>query len=153
MTKIAIVSGGFDPIHVGHVELINNASKVVGRDGGGVLVILNDDNFLINKKGKPFMPFYERKIILENLKNVDLVIKPIDKDNTVKETLRALARLAGKEFKLYFCQGGDRNLDANNPSNTPEHDVCDEVGIECVYGLGDKIQSSSWLIKNSMKKD
>ena len=153
MTKIAIVSGGFDPIHVGHVELINQASTIVSHDGGGVIVILNTDDFLTRKKGKPFMPFFERQIILENLKNVDLVIKPIDKDDTVRETLKSLAELADNEYELYFCQGGDRNYDEKNPSNTPEHDVCKEVGIEPIYGLEHKVQSSSWLIKKSRKKN
>jgi len=153
MTKIAIVSGGFDPVHVGHIELINQASVIVSHDGGGVIVILNDDEFLTRKKGQPFMPFFERRIILENLKNVELVIKPTDKDGTVRETLKSLAGLAGNGFKLYFCQGGDRKYDANNPSNTPEHDVCKEVGIETIYGLGDKVQSSSWLIKNSSRNN
>ena len=82
MTKLAIVSGGFDPLHSGHVEMINRASRIVG-NGGGVIVILNRDDYLTKKKGKPFMQFFERKIILENLKNVDLVIKPTDKDDTV----------------------------------------------------------------------
>ncbi len=99
------------------------------------------------------MPFFERQIILENLKNVDLVIKPIDQDDTVRETLKSLAELADNECKLYFCQGGDRNYDEKNPSNTPEHKVCKELGIEPVYGLGEKIQSSSWLIKNSSKNN
>ena len=149
MTKIAIVSGGFDPIHVGHIELINNASKLVSQNGGGVLAIVNDDDFLIRKKGKPFMPFFERKIILENLKNIELVIKCIDKDQTVCKTLEELARLAGNEYKLLFCNGGDRT----NGDDTPEHKTCEQVGITPVYGLGEKIQSSSWLIKNSLKKD
>ena len=94
MTKIAIVSGGFDPVHVGHIDLINQASAVVSHDGGGVIVILNTDEFLTRKKGQPFMPFFERQIILENLKNVDLVIKPTDKDDTVRKTLKSLAELA-----------------------------------------------------------
>ena len=152
MTKLAIVSGGFDPLHSGHVEMINRASLIVG-NGGGVIVILNKDDYLTKKKGKPFMQFFERKIILENLKNVDLVIKPTDKDDTVRETLKSLAELAGNEYKLFFCQGGDRNHDESNPANTPEHDVCKEVGIETVYGLGDKVQSSSWLIKNCRETD
>ena len=152
MTKLAIVSGGFDPLHAGHVEMINRASLIVG-NGGGVIVILNKDDYLTKKKGKPFMQFFERKIILDNLKIVDLVIKPTDKDDTVRETLKSLAELAGNEYKLFFCQGGDRNHDESNPANTPEHDVCKEVGIETVYGLGDKVQSSSWLIKNCRETD
>ena len=65
--KIAIVSGGFDPIHVGHVELLNKASRLAN----GLVVILNTDEFLTEKKGKPFMKFEERKVILENIRSVD----------------------------------------------------------------------------------
>ena len=68
--KVSIVSGGFDPLHVGHIELINRAREI----SDGVIVILNTDEFLIKKKGKPFMKFEERKIVLENLKNVSVVI-------------------------------------------------------------------------------
>jgi D-beta-D-heptose 7-phosphate kinase/D-beta-D-heptose 1-phosphate adenosyltransferase len=136
--KVAIVSGGFDPLHVGHVELINRARKI----SDGVIVILNTDEFLIKKKGKPFMKFEERKTILENLRSVNLVIKCVDKDQTVCETLRQLAKLRDGE-ELFFCNGGDRN----DPNNAPEHKVCEEIGIKTVYDLGEKIQSSSWLIK------
>ena len=147
MEKIVCVSGYFDPIHVGHIEYFKKSKKI----GDKLLVIVNNDKQAILKKGKPFMPFFERQIILENLKNVDLVIKPIDQDDTVRETLKSLAELANNEYKLYFCQGGDRKYDEQNPANTPEHDVCKEVGIEPIYGLGEKVQSSSWLIKNSTK--
>ena len=94
------------------------------------------------------MPFKERKVILENLNCVDLVVRSIDTDDTVCKTLEELSNLRTKlpngDFweKLYFCNGGDRT----DGSNTPEHELCEKVGIESVYGLGSKIQSSSWLI-------
>ena len=140
--KIAIVSGGFDPIHVGHIELMQKAKYLAG----ALIVIVNDDNFLTQKKGKPFMPFEERKKIVESIRYVDMVIKCIDEDQSVCETLKGLAScrtLINNETheKLLFCNGGDRT----SGENTPEHDLCIELGIEPVYGLGDKIQSSSWL--------
>jgi cytidyltransferase-like protein len=140
--KIAIVSGGFDPLHIGHVELINRAKEI----SDGVIVILNTDDFLIKKKGKPFMKFEERKTILENLKNVCLVIKCIDKDQTVRETLRQLAKLRSEE-SLLFCNGGDKT----SGNDTPEHKLCEELEIKLVYGLGNKIQSSSWLTGQKKK--
>tara|TARA_R100000005_G_C4997417_1_gene204135 strand:+ start:1762 stop:2208 length:447 start_codon:yes stop_codon:yes gene_type:complete len=143
--KISIVSGGFDPIHVGHVELMERARALTGN----LIVILNTDDFLSNKKGKVFMPFFERKKIIESIRYVDLVVKCTDTDQTVCQTLRDLASLRtllnDKPWEeLYFCNGGDRT----SGENTPEHAVCKELGIESVYGLGDKIQSSSWLTKN-----
>lgn len=139
---IAIVSGGFDPLHVGHVELLNRARQI-----GPVLVILNSDGFLREKKGKPFMPFEERKTIIENLQMVDLVVPSIDKDNTVCATLEKLASLREEvDAELYFCNGGDRT----SGENTPEHDLCKRLKINTVYGLGDKIQSSSWLTENEV---
>ena len=140
--KIAIVSGGFDPIHVGHIELMQKAKYLAG----ALIVIVNDDNFLTQKKGKPFMPFEERKKIVESVRYVDMVIKCIDEDQSVCETLKGLAScrtLINNQTheKLLFCNGGDRT----SGENTPEHALCIELGIEPVYGLGDKIQSSSWL--------
>jgi len=135
-TKVCIISGGFDPIHVGHIELIKQTAII----GDLLLVILNTDEFLTNKKRRPFMKFKERKIIVESIKGVDLVIKSIDKDQTVCETLKKLNELKDKE-NLLFCNGGDRT----NGTNTPEHKLCEELGIETIYGLGEKIQSSSWL--------
>lgn len=135
--KVSIVSGGFDPLHVGHIELFQRAKDLADE----LWVILNTDEFLIQKKGKPFMPFEERKVILKNLKMVNLVVPCIDKDQTVCETLKKLRKVALPSDELMFCNGGDRT----SGENTPEHNVCNVIGIETIYGLGDKIQSSSWL--------
>ena len=136
--KVSIVSGGFDPLHVGHIELFERAKKLSDE----LWVILNSDKFLTNKKGKPFMPFDERKKILKSLRVVDLVIPCIDKDQTVCKTLKKLKKtLAITDTELFFCNGGDRT----SGKNTPEHKLCEEIEIETVYGLGKKIQSSSWL--------
>ncbi len=141
--KISIVSGGFDPLHVGHIDLFKKARKISGL----LIVILNSDSFLANKKDKPFMPFEERRVIVESLEVVDMVVGSIDTDQTVCRTLEELANMRSKlpngEYweDLYFCNGGDRT----DGSNTPEHELCEKLGINLVYGLGDKIQSSSWL--------
>jgi cytidyltransferase-like protein len=134
--KVSVVSGGFDPLHVGHIELFEKAKSISDE----LFVILNTDNFLIQKKGKPFMPFYERKKIIESLRVVDGVISCRDEDQTVCETLRYIKKIYRSEH-IMFCNGGDRT----SGENTPEHKICKELGIESVYGLGDKIQSSSWL--------
>ena len=136
--KVSIVSGGFDPVHVGHIELFERARDLSDE----LWVILNTDEFLANKKGKPFMTFEERRKILKSLSVVDVVIPCIDKDQTVCKTLKRLKKTtAVTNTELFFCNGGDRT----NGKNTPEHKVCEEIGIKTIYGLGDKIQSSSWL--------
>jgi|TARA_B100000085_G_scaffold90808_1_gene82063 cytidyltransferase-like protein len=138
--KVSIVSGGFDPIHVGHIELFERARQLSDE----LWVILNTDDFLTNKKGKPFMPFEERRKILKSLTVVDLVVPCVDKDQTVCKTLKRLKKTtAATDIQLFFCNGGDRT----SGKNTPEHKLCEEIGIKTVYGLGDKIQSSSWLVK------
>ena len=136
--KVSIVSGGFDPVHVGHIELFERARDLSDE----LWVILNTDEFLTNKKGKPFMTFEERRKILKSLSVVDVVIPCIDKDQTVCKTLKRLKKTtAVTNTELFFCNGGDRT----NGKNTPEHKVCEEIGIKTIYGLGGKIQSSSWL--------
>ena len=129
MSKI-VVSGGFDPIHIGHVRMIQDASKL-----GELTVILNTDDFLMNKKGFVFMPFDERKEILENIKGVSKVFDCIDKDQTVCETIKLLR-------PDIYCNGGDRFED-----NIPEKELCEGLGIEMKFNVGgEKIQSSSWLV-------
>ena len=131
--KIVCVSGYFDPIHVGHLEYFKFSKKI----GTKLMVIVNNDHQAILKKGKAFMPCDERIKIIEEFKCVDYVVKSIDTDRTVCETLRNI-----EPKPHFFCNGGDQN---NN--TIPEGPVCAERGIELRDGFGDKIQSSSWLIK------
>ena len=130
------VSGGFDPIHKGHVRMIRAASAF-----GSVIVIANSDEWLMRKKGYVFMPFEERAEILESIKGVITVVKAKDDDETVCETLRDLR-------PNMFANGGDRKDD-----NVPEVAVCQEMGIQMLWNVGgDKIQSSSWLVEKSKEK-
>lgn len=133
--KIVCVSGYFDPIHVGHLEYFKFSKKI----GSKLMVIVNNDDQAKLKKGKSFMQCDERIKIIEEFKCVDYVIKSIDTDRTVCETLRTV-----EPKPHYFCNGGDQN---NN--TIPEGPICTERGIELRDGFGDKIQSSSWLIKGS----
>jgi D-beta-D-heptose 7-phosphate kinase/D-beta-D-heptose 1-phosphate adenosyltransferase len=129
--KIVCVSGGFDPIHIGHVRMILDAAKL-----GHVIVIANSDEWLLRKKGYVFMSYEERQEILYAIKGVVDVVEARDDDNTVCESLRHLN-------PHIFANGGDRG-----DRNTPEMDVCKELSIQMVWGMGgnDKPQSSSWLI-------
>jgi len=135
MTTVA-VSGGFDPMHKGHVRMIRAASAF-----GGVIVIANSDEWLMRKKGYVFMPWEERAEILDSIKGVVAVVKAKDDDDTVCETLRNLQPDA-------FANGGDRK-----GNNVPEVALCDELGIKMLWNVGgDKIQSSSWLVEKSKEK-
>jgi len=147
--KISIVSGHWDPFHVGHLELFQKAKEI----SDILYVIMNTDGQIYAKTGKVFMPYEEREKIIQAIRYVDSTIFCIDKDHTVCETLRDLARTnqkideaLGQNTKLIFCNGGDRKKD-----NIPEYDICNEFGIEMVFGLGGKIQSSSELLKNYAK--
>jgi len=124
------VSGGFDPIHKGHVQMIREASKY-----GNVIVLLNSDTWLIRKKGYKFMTFEDRSFIVGNIKGVKVVSNVNDADDTVCAGL--------KRFKPdYFANGGDRYI-----TNTPEMEVCKELGIKMLWNIGgSKIQSSSDLV-------
>jgi D-beta-D-heptose 7-phosphate kinase/D-beta-D-heptose 1-phosphate adenosyltransferase len=130
--KCIAVSGGFDPIHVGHVRMIQAASKF-----GDVVVICNSDAWLKRKKGYVFMPFKERSEIIRALKDVKNVIEAKDDDGTVCESLAELS-------PDIFANGGDRYI-----SNTPETQTCKKYAIEMMWSIGGgKIQSSSDLVEN-----
>lgn len=137
--KAIIVSGYFNPIHKGHLEYINSAKALADR----LFVIVNSDYQRELKGSKEFQDEEERMIIVSNLKAVDQTILSIDKDRTVCETLRKIAEEFGEEYDLAFANGGDQDNES-----IPEGPVCEEVGIILIDGLGDKIQSSSWLLKD-----
>ena len=131
-----VVSGGFDPIHVGHLRMFKEASELAPQ----LIVIVNNDNFLIEKKGYVFMPIAERLEIIEGFGVVDMVVESIDKDLTVCKTLQWLAK---EEILKIFANGGDRN----NTDSIPEADVCRENKIRMKFNVGGgKIQSSSSLV-------
>ena len=131
MTRVC-VSGYFDPLHVGHIEYMEKAKTM----GETLIVIVNNDEQARLKKGKAFMPCDERVRIIRSLRIVDEVYMSIDADRTVRESL-ALIR------PDVFCNGGDQTN-----QSIPEVSICKELGINLVDGLGDKIQSSSWLVEN-----
>jgi D-beta-D-heptose 7-phosphate kinase/D-beta-D-heptose 1-phosphate adenosyltransferase len=136
--KAIIVSGYFNPIHRGHLEYFHNA-KI---EADELFVIVNSDLQRELKGSKLFQLEDERMIIVSNFKVVDRAILSIDLDRTVCETIRKIAVDFGKEYQLFFANGGDQNNDT-----IPEKPICKELGIELIDGLGDKIQSSSWLLK------
>ena len=137
MEKMIIVSGYFNPIHKGHLEYFNNAKQ----HGDRLFVIVNNDLQRHLKGSKEFQKEQERLFIVENIKAVDGAIIAIDTDRTVVSTLRLLHERYGKDYQLAFANGGDQNNDS-----IPETGVCNNLGIELIDGLGDKIQSSSWLL-------
>lgn len=128
-----VVSGGFDPIHVGHTRMIKAAAEL-----GNVIVAVNSDSWLMRKKGYIFMPWEERAEILHSIQGVHDVVDVNDSDGTVCEALQRLK-------PDMFGNGGDRTN-----KNTPEMALCDRLGIEMVWGLGGgKIQSSSDLVQDA----
>lgn len=136
------VSGGFDPLHIGHVRMFKEARAL----GDRLIVIVNNDNWLRTKKGFVFMPARERKELIASLPFVDkVVLTDHKKDDADRSVSRALAKLK----PTIFANGGDRKRMAD----IPEAKVCKELGIKMAFnvGRGGKIQSSSWMIGEASK--
>jgi D-beta-D-heptose 7-phosphate kinase/D-beta-D-heptose 1-phosphate adenosyltransferase len=140
IAKTIAVSGGFDPIHVGHLNMFEQAKELVG-PSGKLIVFVNSDNFLIKKKGRPFMALEDRMRLIEAMEVVDEVFAVVDNDLSVCETLR-------KYKPDIFANGGDRKLD-----NIPEVAVCEELGIEMIFNIGgEKVRSSSTLLEKYQER-
>lgn len=136
--KVVIATGGFDPIHSGHIKYLNAAKSL-----GDVLIVgVNSNNWLERKKGKFFMPFSERSKILENLVGVNAVIEFNDSDNSAKDAIRQVRNLY-PDATIIFANGGDRTQ-----TNIPEMDIQDN-NLIFEFGVGgeDKANSSSWILQ------
>ena len=136
--KAIIVSGYFNPIHKGHLEYFNNARAMADE----LFVIVNNDEQRALKESKEFQLEEERMLIVSSLKPVNKAILSIDSDRTVCKTIAKIAKEYGNDYDLAFANGGDQNNDT-----IPERTICEKMGIRLLDGLGDKIQSSSWLLK------
>ena len=135
--KVVLVTGGFDPLHSGHIEYFE-AAKLLG----DILIVgLNSDEWLARKKGKSFMHIYEREKIVSSLKVVDKVVCYPDADNSSKNTITGV-RSMYPDSTIIFANGGDRTV-----NNIPEMDIVDD-NIEFVFGVGgvNKTNSSSWIL-------
>lgn len=139
MPKIVLITGGFDPIHSGHIEYINAAAAL----GDYLFVGLNSDEWLARKKGKPFLPWTERYIIISNIRNVDDVFAFDDSTGNALDAIRRV-REDNPDQTIIFANGGDRTKE-----NIPEMN-CGIPDVEFVFGVGgtEKKNSSSWILKN-----
>jgi len=136
--KVVIATGGFDPVHSGHILYLQAAKRL-----GDILVVgVNSDDWLIRKKGKAFMPFEERATIVSSINGVDHVIDFDDTDGSAKDAIRRV-RLHFPDAQIIFANGGDRSK-----TNIPEMDIVDD-DIIFLFGVGgdNKKNSSSWILK------
>ncbi len=137
--KIVLVTGGFDPIHSGHISYLTAAKEL----GNFLCVGVNSDAWLVRKKGKAFLPLTERGAIVNAIKGVDFVIDFDDTDGSAKDAIRKI-RTMFPSAQIIFANGGDRTS-----KNIPEMDI-EDPNLHFVFGVGgsDKMNSSSWILKN-----
>lgn len=141
-TPIITTSGGFDPLHVGHLRCLLESAKIAREKRGVFVVIANNDEFIRRKKGKYFMPEDERVEILHGIKGVDHVVLWGDETQNCNGAIELIR-------PAYFTKGGDRT----SLNGVPEGPTCERVGCEIIFGVGGgKIQSSSWLIEESQRQ-
>jgi cytidyltransferase-like protein len=141
MKTISLITGGFDPLHSGHISYIESAAKL----SDTLIVGVNSDEWLRRKKGKEFMSWDERATILSSLKLVDQVINFDDSDNSAKDAIRKV-RAIYPQARIIFANGGDRTKE-----NIPEMDLLNEMlHLDFVFGVGgeDKKNSSSWILQD-----
>jgi D-beta-D-heptose 7-phosphate kinase/D-beta-D-heptose 1-phosphate adenosyltransferase len=141
---IVLITGGFDPVHSGHIAYVAAARK----HGTHLIVGVNSDEWLVRKKGKSFLPFEERATIMQNIKGVDEVIDFDDSDNSAKNAIHRV-RIKYPDAHIIFANGGDRN-----GKNIPEMDYQDN-NLSFIFGVGgeDKKNSSSWILNNWQKNN
>tara|TARA_B100001248_G_scaffold3325_1_gene2615 strand:+ start:7556 stop:7984 length:429 start_codon:yes stop_codon:yes gene_type:complete len=138
--RAIIVSGYFNPLHIGHIEYFKIAKKNFDK----LFVIVNNDYQRHLKGSNEFMLEDERVEIIKALSITDKVYLSIDRDRSVSKTIEHLYNIHKSEYKLFFGNGGDQSSES-----VPEKELCNSLGIELIDGLGEKIQSSSWLIKKN----
>ena len=140
MNRVVLVTGGFDPLHSGHIAYFKAAKKL----GDHLVVGLNSDDWLTRKKGKPFMPFEERAAIIKELSFVDEVIGFNDNDDTALNAIGQVLATKGSSWKVIFANGGDRDI-LNSPEYTTYKDYKD---VAFAFGIGGatKANSSSWIL-------
>jgi D-beta-D-heptose 7-phosphate kinase/D-beta-D-heptose 1-phosphate adenosyltransferase len=138
---LVIASGYFNPVHKGHIEYLTRSKEL----GDKLFVIVNNDIQREMKGSKAFMNEDERRFVIETLKPVDWAVVAIDTQNRlVEKSIKLIYELYKDEFKNFiFTNGGDQT-----EQTIAEVDICKKLGIKMVFGLGDKIQSSSWLLKD-----
>lgn len=153
--KTVAISGGFDPIHVGHIEMMKEAKAL----GDRLVVIINNDNWLMAKKGFVFMQEQERKIVIEAIRYVDEVVISSHDKNAAGALAMSVSKELEKVHPDIFANGGDRDeKNAADPNSSLHHDIetCKKLGIKMIFNIGHsgKIQSSSDLVKRvrEMKK-
>lgn len=132
-----VVSGYFNPVHKGHLDLLESAKKL----GDLLIVIVNSDKQREIKGSREFMKEEERLRIIESLKPVDFALISVDEDSTQNTTLKEVWTMFSRSFNLIFANGGDQTN-----TSIPEAETCEFLNIKLIDGLGKKVQSSSWLL-------